>query len=131
MIITSSPPERSHRWALALSTTVCIKAEDLEGRAKNKAETDLILSMAHMTTYQLSTGQKRNVYIDSPENLYNAFYELTEFDGGISADDMIRLEAVGRHRIVFINKTALDYVMMPIHKFDQGRVEADAAALDA
>lgn len=109
-----------------------IKAEGLEGeRAKNKAETDLILNMAHMTTYQLSTGQKRSVYVDSAKNLYNAFHELTEFDGGISADDMIRLEAEGRHRIVFINKKALDYVMMPTHKFDQGRVEADAAALDA
>lgn len=109
-----------------------LKAEDLEGeRAKNKVKTDMILNMAHMTTYQLSTGQKRSVYVDGPENLYNAFYELTEFDGGLSADDMIRLEAEGRHRVIFINKSALDYVMIPTHKFDQGRVEANAAALDA
>jgi transcriptional regulator with XRE-family HTH domain len=106
-----------------------IKTEDLESeRASNQADTDQILNMARMTTYQLSTGQRRNAYVDSPENLYNAFYELTEFDGGISAGDMIRLEAEGRHRIVFINKSALDYVMIPTHQFKEGRVEAIAAA---
>jgi len=38
------------------------------------------------------------------------------------------LEAEGRHRIVFINKSALDYVMIPTHQLKEGRVEAIAAA---
>jgi transcriptional regulator with XRE-family HTH domain len=110
----------------------CIKAEDLESeRAKNQVEADRILNMAHMTAYQLSTGQRRSVYVDDPENLFNAFYELIDFDERISADDMIRLKAEGRHRIIFINKSALDYVAIPTHRFKEGSVEADAAALDA
>jgi len=109
-----------------------IKADDLESeRAKNQAETDRILEAAYLTTYQLSTGQQRSVYVDGPENLFNAFYELVDFDGGISTDDTIRLEAEGRHRVIFINKSALDYVAIPTHQFKEGSVEATAVALDA
>lgn len=108
-----------------------IKAEDLEKeRARNKEETDLILETALKTIYQLSTGQRRSVYVDDPENLFNAFYELTDFEGGDPADDMIRLEAEGRHRIIFINKNALDYVAIPTHQYNEGRTNADAAELD-
>lgn len=108
-----------------------IKAEDLEEeRAKNQKVTDLIFNMALTITYQLSTGQRRSVYVDCPKSLFNAFYELTDFNGGDPADDMIRLEAEGRHRIVFVNKSALDYVLIPTHKYNQGRVDADGEALD-
>ncbi len=108
-----------------------IKPEDLEGeRAKNQAKTDLIFNMALQTTYQLSTGQHRSVYVDGPENLFDAFYELIDFDGGISADGMIRLEAEGSHRIIFINKSSLDYVAIPTHQLNEGRVERDAEALE-
>ena len=108
-----------------------IEAEDLENeRAKNQVETDLILDMSYKATYQLSTGQRRSVNVEEPEDLFNAFYELTDFDGGEPADDMIRLEAAGRHRIIFINKGALDYVAIPTHRYEEGRVEADAVDLD-
>ena len=60
-----------------------IKPEELENeRKKNQEETDRIFKLASTTTYQLSTGQRRDVYVDSHEDLYNAFYELIEFDGG-------------------------------------------------
>ena len=114
-----------------LVTAGKIKAEDLETeRAKNKEETDPILKTALQTTYQLSTGQRRSVYVDDPQNLFNAFYELTDLDGGDPADDLIRLEAEGRHRIVFINKSALDYVVIPTHKYNEGRIDSHAAELD-
>jgi transcriptional regulator with XRE-family HTH domain len=108
-----------------------IKPEDLENeRKKNQKETDRIFKLASTTTYQLSTGQRRDVYVDNAENLYDAFYELIEFDGGEPADDMIRLPAEGRHRIVFISKSALDYVSIPTHKYEAGSVEAAASALE-
>lgn len=109
-----------------------IKAEDLEAeRKKNQKETDRIFKLASRTAYQLSTGQRREVYADNEEDLYNAFYELTEFDGGEAAEGMILLPAEGRHRIVFINKAALDYVSIPTHKYEAGSVEAAAAAMEA
>jgi hypothetical protein len=44
---------------------------------------------------------------------------------------MILLRAEGSHRVAFINKNALDYVSMPTHHYEAGRVEASAALLDA
>ena len=109
-----------------------IKSEDLQSeRAKNQAYTDRILDAACKATYQLSTGQRRSVHVDSCEELFNSFCELVDFDGAVSDDDMIRLEAEGRHRIIFINKSALDYVALPTHQFERGGVDASAAALDA
>jgi transcriptional regulator with XRE-family HTH domain len=108
-----------------------IRAEDLESeRAKNEVETARILDAAQKTTYQLSTGKQRSVYVDRSEKLYEAFYELIDFGGGGSADDMIRLEAEGRHRIIFINKAALDYVAIPTHQFEEGSIERTAEDLE-
>jgi|SRR5262245_5500857 len=108
-----------------------IKPEDLETeREKNQKETDKIFKLASTTMYQLSTGQRRDVYVDNDEDLYNAFYELIEFDGGEPADDMILLPAEGSHRIAFINKSALDYVSIPAHKYEAGSVDATASDLE-
>jgi transcriptional regulator with XRE-family HTH domain len=108
-----------------------IKPEDLENeRKKNQEKTDRIFKLASTTTYQLSTGQQRDVYVDSHEDLYNAFYELTDFDGGEPADDMILLTAEGSHRVIFVNKGALDYVSIPTHHYEAGGVEAADAALE-
>ncbi|MBV9192261.1 MAG: helix-turn-helix domain-containing protein [Betaproteobacteria bacterium] len=108
-----------------------IKPEELETeKAKNQEETNRIFRTARDITYQLSTGQQRSVYVDSPENLFIAFSELTDFNGGDPSDDMIRLEAEGRHRTIFISKSGLDYVVIPTHKYKEGRVDADAAELD-
>jgi transcriptional regulator with XRE-family HTH domain len=108
-----------------------IKPEDLEHeRKKNQEETDRIFKLASVTMYQLSTGKRREVDVDDPEDLYNAFFELIEFEGGEPADDMILLPAEGRHRIVCINKGALDYVSIPTHKYEAGSVEAAAAVLE-
>jgi hypothetical protein len=108
-----------------------IKPEELETeRKRNQEETDMIFKLASTTTYQLSTGQRRDVYVDNAEDLYNAFYELIEFEGGEPVDDMILVPAEGRHRIVFINKFALDYVSIPTHKYEAGRVESAAAEME-
>lgn len=108
-----------------------IKPEDLEEeRKKNQEETERIFALATRTTYQLSCGKRRSVYVNEPENLYNAFYELIEFDGG-DPDGMIVLPAEGWHRTIFINKNALDYVMLPTHQFEAGRTEADALDLES
>jgi hypothetical protein len=108
-----------------------IKPEDLENeRKKNQEKTDRIFELASTATYQLSTGQRRDVYVNDDEDLYNAFYELIEFNGGEPADDMILLPAEGSHRIVFISKTAVDYVSIPTHKYEAGSVEAAAGDLE-
>lgn len=109
-----------------------IKHEELENeRKKNQEKTDRIFKLATTTTYQLSTGHRREVYVDDHQSLYDAFYHLTEFDDGGPADDMILLSAEGRHRTIFINKSALDYVSIPTHHYEAGRLEAEAETLDS
>lgn len=109
-----------------------IKPEEIEKeRQKNQRETDEIFELATKTTYQLSTGAQRSVFVDDHERLYDAFYELIEFGGGEPADDLIRLEAEGAHRIIFINKNALDYVAVPTHQYEAGKVDATATDLEA
>ena len=109
-----------------------IKVEDLDGeRAKNQAETDWIMNLATKATYQFSAGGKqRSITVDSSESLYEAFYEMIDFSDSIPPDGMIRWEAEGRHRIIFINKRKLDYVAIPTHKYEEGRVERTAEKLD-
>jgi hypothetical protein len=108
-----------------------IKAENLEReREKNQKETDLIFATALSATYQLSSGQKRSVYVDEPEDLFRAFYPLTDFDGGDPTEEMILLPAEGWHRTIFINKNALDYIVIPTHRYSEGRTEIDAQDFD-
>jgi transcriptional regulator with XRE-family HTH domain len=109
-----------------------IKPEDLEKeKKKNQEETDKIFRLASTTMYQLSTGKRRDIYVDDRESLYNAFYELIELDNDELADDMILLTAEGSHRIAFINKDALDYVSIPTHQYEAGSVDAAAAVLES
>jgi transcriptional regulator with XRE-family HTH domain len=108
-----------------------IKPEDLEKeKRKNKEKTDKIFKLASTTTYQLSTGQRRDVYVDNHEDLYKAFWELVELDEGEIAVNMILLRAERADRIIFINKGALDYVCIPTHQYEVGSVEAASANLE-
>jgi transcriptional regulator with XRE-family HTH domain len=108
-----------------------IKPEDLEKeREKNQKETDRIFALATTTTYRMSSGQQRSVFVYEPDALFKAFYQLTDFDGGDPQDNMILLPVEGWHRTVFINKDALDYVMIPTHKYTQGRIDVDSEELD-
>jgi hypothetical protein len=43
---------------------------------------------------------------------------------------MILLPAEGNHRVIFINKAALDYVSVPTHHYEAGRVDAEDEALE-
>jgi transcriptional regulator with XRE-family HTH domain len=107
-----------------------VKPEDLENeRAKTQEKTNLIFETACKVTYQLSAGQRRSVYVDNPEDLFNAFCDLIDFEESDATDDRIRLEAEGRHRVVFINKHAMDYVIIPTHRYNEGRVDSADSAL--
>jgi transcriptional regulator with XRE-family HTH domain len=106
-----------------------MKPEDLESEREKKQKTDRIFKLASTTTYQLSSGQRRDVYVDDHESRYRAFYELIEFEEVEPPEDMILLPAEGRHRVAFVNKGALDYVSIPTHKYESGRDDAEAADL--
>jgi transcriptional regulator with XRE-family HTH domain len=108
-----------------------IKPQDLErAREKDRKETERIFDLATQTMYQLSSGLRRRVWVDAAETLFDAFYELTDCGGG-DPDHIIVLPADGSHRVMFINKDALDYVMFPTHRYLRGRTDAEAHDLDS
>jgi len=110
-----------------------IKAENLEEeRKKNSIETDRIFELANHVVYQLSTGERRSVFVEGrDEDLYAAFYPLVEFGDMHEDDEMILFNNEGYHRAIFINPLALDYVSVPTHKFEAGSLEMAAETLDA
>lgn len=109
-----------------------IKPEDLESeRQKNQEITNRIFKLASGVTYQLSDGKRRDVYVYNDEDLFVAFFELVDVNGGDPPDDMIVLSAEGYDQTIFINKGALDYVSMPTHRYEAGAIGIAAAALDS
>ena len=109
-----------------------IELEELENeRTKNQAKTDLIMSAAKDVTYQLSTGQRRKVYVDDRKQLFSCLMGLVEFGDSETTCNMLRLEAEGRHRIIFINKSAVDYIIIPTHQYEEGSIEETASDLDS
>jgi len=107
-----------------------IKPEDLEGeKKKNQKVTNRIFDLATKVKYQFSSGKRRCVDVLDEESLFETFCELTDFGEDVD-DHLIRLPIEGWHRIAFINKDALDYVMLPTHRFNKGRTEVDAKMLD-
>lgn len=46
------------------------------------------------------------------------------------ADEIIYLPTEGYHRSIFINTSELDYIFIPAHKFNYGRLESLEEELD-
>jgi transcriptional regulator with XRE-family HTH domain len=108
-----------------------IAPENVEAeKKKNQKETDRICDLATQITYQLSNGRQRTASVVDVDNLFEAFEPLLEDVDDEFSEQLIRLQVVRWHRIAFINKRALDYVMLPTHRLEQGRLEIEAALLD-
>jgi transcriptional regulator with XRE-family HTH domain len=106
-----------------------IDPEKLEKeQRRNEKETSRIFDLASKIKYQLSNGQQRNIPTLDAEITYEAFSQLVEFDG--EGEDFIILPIEGVHRTIFINIAALDYVTLPTHIMEQGRLEREGKILD-
>lgn len=107
-----------------------IKPEELKAaKERDQIETNKIFDLAIQLKYQFSNGIVRAVDDYETKDLFEAFYLLVDYGEDIN-DDVIRMPIAGWHRTAFINKVALDYVMMPTHRFNEGRLEMDAEELD-
>jgi hypothetical protein len=107
-----------------------IKPDELEWeKEKHQKETDRIFDLAMKMTYQLSSGQLRSIDDVDPLTLFETFHEFVDHDGGVD-DGLLCLPTEGWRRSVFINRDALDYVILPTHRFEQGRIEFDAEMLE-
>ena len=102
-----------------------IKPDALESvRERNHKKTARIFGLATKTIYQLSCGRRRQMYIPGLSTVFSAFCELVDFGGG-DPENMIELPVDGPYRTIFINKDALDYVMIPTHQYLRGKADAE------
>jgi len=114
-----------------LVTDGLIARENLEAeKARNQEETERICALATQVSYQFSSGLRRSVALEDCDDLFGVFGPLLDDSDDELSDALIRLPIVPWHRIAFINKLALDYVMLPTHRFEQGRFEMEAKLLD-
>jgi transcriptional regulator with XRE-family HTH domain len=91
-----------------------------------KAITELFVNNAKNTVWQLSSGQRREIDTYENDTIYEAF-SVFEFDDEI---DLIYLPDAGYHRSIFINFNAVDYVSVPKHKYQAGKLESLAKDVD-
>ena len=98
-------------------------------KERDQKETNKIFDLAVQLKYQFSNGIVRTVNDYETKDLFEAFHLLVDYGEDIGSD-LIRMPIAGWHRTAFINKDALDYVMMPTHRFNQGRLEVDAEELE-
>ena len=115
----------------ALVADGSIEPGELEAeRAKMRDLTARLFAIATETVWQFSTGVQRREVLIEEAALYTAFYPLTDFGGDHPEGEMLRLASEGRHRIIFINPSAIDYVSIPTHSFEEGRSFIAADELD-
>ncbi|OOT52463.1 helix-turn-helix domain-containing protein [Acinetobacter pittii] len=106
-----------------------IKKEDRE-KVKRDASKKLKKLYARATEiqWQFANGKIRREPMLEDRKLYETFSCL-----GIDpedADEIIYLPTEGYHRSIFINTSELDYIFIPAHKFNYGRLESLEEELD-
>lgn len=82
---------------------------------------EALIDRSRKIIWQLSNGKVRNVEILENKEIYEAL-SLTEVDP--SNLDPICLPVEGYHRTVFIQKTLIDYISAPKHKYYDGALDS-------
>ncbi|MBN9541575.1 MAG: helix-turn-helix transcriptional regulator [Alphaproteobacteria bacterium] len=84
-----------------------------------------VLKATTHITYQLSNGQRRSVHAPlDAENVFEAVYSVTIFGDQDPDEDgvnsMLILQMPDAAQSAFINPRALDYIIVPTHKYRDG-----------
>ncbi len=106
-----------------------IKKEDREKVKRDVAkQLKKLYARATEIQWQFTNGKIRREPMFEDRKLYEAFSCL-EIDPE-DADEIIYLPTEGYHRSIFINPSELDYIFIPAHKFNYGRLESLEEELD-
>lgn len=103
----------------AVINEITTATDDMQVQFSNRAKN---------ITWQLSSGQLRQEYSYENVDMYDAFSLIN-----ITPDDLdepIYLPLSGYHRSIFINKTAVDYITIPSHKYNEGELKSDERDID-
>jgi hypothetical protein len=90
-----------------------------------------LFKAATKTIYQLSNGgAQREFKAFGDAALYNAVYQLIEYESELLAPGMVRFEVEDSDRMIFINQRAFDYISLPSHQLKRGWMEVHEEELD-
>ncbi|WP_088677217.1 helix-turn-helix transcriptional regulator [Rhizobium sp. R339] len=79
--------------------------------------------------YQLSSGARRELSIESERKMYDAFSDI--FDGKYIPEFGARyIQAVPYHHYLFLNPAAVDFISVPTHRYQIGLTAAEAGEDD-
>lgn len=99
---------------------------ELHEREKVRKEadetTERFLDRARSVTWQLPSNIRRCEHIDDSKYLYEIFNQY--FFDGEDEHEFLYLAPEGYHRSIFLNLTALDYISIPAHKYQEGQIES-------
>ena len=100
-----------------------IKPEERSRVKKELEETaELYLARARDITWQIPGLRTRRISVYESKDLYEAFYDLLWID----AQEMVLLPSEEYYYEIFLNKSVIDYIAAPAHKFHEGELQSAA-----
>ena len=101
-----------------------IKNKDRESINKeNHDRTKRILELATEISYQTSNGARRNALCLIAADVFNSFSSYVEADQEAPKDARIKIEIEDQGQSIFISRGAFDYISIPTHLYECGRVD--------
>ncbi len=107
-----------------------VKFEEKEKVRKEAGDDcDRLMNRARSVVWQLSGGRLRNERISDNKALYKSFslLAMSELD---ECGDFLYLSPEGYHRSIALRLSAIDYISVPAHKFNEGQIDSAEEELD-
>lgn len=105
--------------------------EDRERVGAETAErSSEFMDRATTVCWQLTSGQLRRETATESEILYEVFCSFTPDDDDALLEHVIYLPLEGYHRTIVITVSALDYISIPKHKFNEGLIKCAKQDID-
>lgn len=104
------------------------EAERKEIEDQHKSNMERFHTLSTSVVWQPTGRLSRSMYFDQDEVLYDTFnlLELSLEDG----ENFLYLGGEGYHRSAFVNLSQIDYISIPSHRFNEGRLISREGALD-
>lgn len=99
-------------------------------RDKHSAFVQQLFEIASDVIVRHSNGTRRRIGMFDDEHVYELISSLAEEKIVENEPPLIIFPSEGYHRTSFINRSAIDYISVPTHRFELGETEINAQILD-
>lgn len=107
-----------------LIRTQKVKKKDSKLRKKAvQNRTISIFQLATEMTYQASNGTRRNILVQNACDVFEAFCGYIDLSKRFPEETRIELKINDGEENIYVNKSTFDYISIPTHLFECGRVD--------